>query len=1236
MRTIDERELENKVIWGLPALFLASPNDVVQALRAIAEDAVHRTINRQELVDALSRRGYRLRRLTNPTSAGDAVRRTTDHYLDGARRGLIRQQLVPREASKTLLTRLEEREGQPTDSVLTGRAGSGKTACVVEVIDGLRARGVPVLAFRLDRLARFAPASTTADLGRVLDLEESPTLLLAAAARAAGLPGVLIVDQLDAVSTMSGRTSGVFDLVEQLLLEARGSRPRPALHTVVVCRRFDWENDARLRRLMPSDADAQAAKVGVAEFSIEEVKEILAAGPFDPASFAKRQLKILQLPQNLSLFLDAEFAPSRPPPFRTATGIFDRYWHAKQRSMAERVAPAPDNHWMSVIETLCDEMTRNQQLSVRREVLDVFPRDYVDQLASEGVLAADGRRFAFSHESFLDYAFARVFVRGTEPLVSFLKASAQHLFRRAQVRQVLAYLRDADPRRYAAELRGLLADRGIRPHLKDLAFALLAEVPRPTEEEWAIWQLWITPTLSAIADGAPNPDRISAMAWRRFFGSPPWFAEADRRGLIEGWLTSRNDRVIDNVAVNYLRLHQRNAPDRVAALLEPYADRGDPWMPRLRHIMESPELHTSRRFFDLFLRLVDNGALDDARPRLAEDSTFWSMLYTLSEHRPEWIPEVVAHRLHRRLAILREAGTDLASGALFQHDRVVTERLLKAADSAPAAFVEHVLPVVLDISDTAATGDTPPRRDAVWPILFKSAHPNGERACLSGLADALAALASAGVAPLDDVIADLRRRDTYISNYLLLALYRGGAARYADEAVALLCDQPWRFECGFSDSSNWGAMETIRTVVPHCTVESRKSLEEAILNYVSARERTRAGYKRFGRARFNLLSAIPAELRSKDATKSFDELKRKFREPTEAPRGITATSVKSPIGENDAEKMTDDQWLRAIAKYASEDRIVYSGNAPTGGAWELARVLEAQVKEDPTRFVQLALRFPTDANPVYLQRTLAALKDNATADDLKLQLCRKALVEAPDACGGSITDVLGQMEDPLPDDAVQKLTWLATRYDDPTVELWGESAGGGQPHGGDDVNARGINTTRGRAADAIRDLILTNAAYIERFRPALDRMIRDPSAAVRSCVGGALRAVTFHDPALGMSLFQSMDLSEDRLLVTPHVYDFIHTGLHDRFVELRTFVERMLRSSEPEVREAGARLACISALLHDSAADLADEAMHSGHARSRLGIAQVAAAYVAAPEHRVWCESRLATLFDDPDADVRG
>ena len=42
---------------------------------------------------------------------------------------------------------------------------------------------------------RLVSASTTVDLGRRLDLEESPILVLAAAAEAAGRPAVLIVDQ---------------------------------------------------------------------------------------------------------------------------------------------------------------------------------------------------------------------------------------------------------------------------------------------------------------------------------------------------------------------------------------------------------------------------------------------------------------------------------------------------------------------------------------------------------------------------------------------------------------------------------------------------------------------------------------------------------------------------------------------------------------------------------------------------------------------------------------------------------------------------------------------------------------------------------------------------------------------------------------------------------------------------------------------------------------------------------
>ena len=414
-----------------------------------------------------------------------------------------------------------------------------------------------------------------------------------------------------------------------------------------------------------------------------------------------------------------------------------------------------------------------------------------------------------------------------------------------------------------------------------------------------------------------------------------------------------------------------------------------------------------------------------------------------------------------------------------------------------------------------------------------------------------------------------------------------------------------------------------------------RRFERFFLQLAGPYERTSYGFQQCGRAQFTLLSAMPEDLRSHQANTRFKELERKFGVPEGEPRGITGGLVGPPIKEDAAEKMTDGQWLRAIAKYRSEDRMHFASDGVTGGAWQLAQVLEKQTEEQPERFARLSLRFPEDANPVYLESALAGLKGAVAASELKLQVCCKAFRESRAHCGKSIADVLGSIEDPLPNDAIGMLHWLATEHDDPATELWQVDAPGGGKYYRGDIHAVGINSTRGRAAIGVWDLILRDAAYVERFRPTLDRLVRDPSASVLSCVAGTLRAVAYRDSALGMLLFRRMNLYEDRLLATRHVYGFIRDRLHEGFAELRPIVERMLRSFEPEVCEAGARLASLALLMDQSAADLVDEALH-GSARHRLGVAQVASANIATPECRLWSEEILVELFNDDDAAVRG
>ena len=119
-----------------------------------------------------------------------------------------------------------------------------------------------------------------------------------------------------------------------------------------------------------------------------------------------------------------------------------------------------------------------------------------------------------------------------------------------------------------------------------------------------------------------------------------------------------------------------------------------------------------------------------------------------------------------------------------------------------------------------------------------------------------------------------------------------------------------------------------------------------------------------------------------------------------------------------------------------------------------------------------------------------------------------------------------------------------------------------------------------------------------------------------------------------MRLFLNFDLSEVRVLATRHIRDFIRERLEESFADLRPVLERMLRSSEAEVKEAGARLAILAHLMGQDAGDLVEEALR-GDAHQRLGVAQVAAANVANPECRPWSLETLPALFNDKCSVVR-
>ena len=270
-----------------------------------------------------------------------------------------------------------------------------------------------------------------------------------------------------------------------------------------------------------------------------------------------------------------------------------------------------------------------------------------------------------------------------------------------------------------------------------------------------------------------------------------------------------------------------------------------------------------------------------------------------------------------------------------------------------------------------------------------------------------------------------------------------------------------------------------------------------------------------------------------------------------------------------------------------------------------------------------------------MERTLGGLKETTGLTELKLDVCRKAYAEARNYCGTAIADLLGSIKDQLPDDAVQMLDWLATEHSDPEEELGNTEASGGTA----DLLTRGINTTRGRAAEAIFHLILRDAPYIEVFRATIKRMVRDDNIAVRACVGRTLLGIANHNWEFALEQFRRLieprgsQPSDDHLLATSCIENFIHHGLRDAFRASPLSLSNGCSGQNflKQVRPVRGWPGLAVLYNHNEAENLSRRSTPCGNPSQRLGVAEVASENIGKPVCRLWSEQQLLRLFNDGD-----
>ena len=728
-------------------------------------------------------------------------------------------------------------------------------------------------------------------------------------------------------------------------------------------------------------------------------------------------------------------------------------------------------------------------------------------------------------------------------------------------------------------------------------------------------------------------DVISALAWRHFFGSGSLFEQALQRGVARAWIESESDLMVD-MGVSYLRVHDARFSADVAGLLKPFKGNAA-WRQRLLWFMQFVDLNGSRQMFDLFLDLIEDGTLDEARGMIAVNSTFWNLVYGLADENPERMCEILAAWLRRKLHLAREAdtGKPLIS---FRGEQFADEPISKAARSAPEYYVRCVLPIILATSSWAVyPGNKPRRQDKVWPFLMiRDLRQEPHNAALSYLQEALENVSSASPGRLQRYVDSLKQEDIHTTNALLMCIFAGNGKHFSGQAVDLFSKQPWRFECGVTSNSHWFAQKAIKSVSTDCSAEEVAILESTILNYVAPWEKTQSGFKYHGLARFNLLAAIPAERRSRQGNVAFRELRRKFGEPCGEPEGMRGGVVGPPITQDKLARLNDKAILAAVSHYSANKRPREYRDFLKGGNLEFARAIGAMAAKKPDRFAQLALKLPTNASPEYLGELLRALQKAPVEDALKLEVASKAFSDQREGCGGEIADLLGAIEDPLPQGSIEQLSWLALCSSNPSEEVRKKQPSNGKNLDDEDPHFYGINSTRGRAALAIGTLINHDPQYVERFKHTLQKMTEERSEAVLTCVAFTLRAVAVRDYVYAWELFEKCCIDTPGLRSSKYGVDLAGVGIRAHFDLVRPDIEALLRSPDQKAIELGSQLACIAALMHPEAEEMAEAAV-TGDEAQRLAAARVAAANLGVEEFRPWCEKRLVRCFRDPDKKVR-